>query len=250
MKETFYFSHDYNTRQDIKIKKLLQKHGMAGYGIFWCIVEDLYNNANALPTDYEGIAYELRTDCEVVKSIIKDFDLFVFNGEMFGSLSIQSRLDKRAEKSQKARESAKYRWEKEYENANALQTHSEGNAIKERKGKEIKGKETKIKIDERKLKFASTLEPFLAVYGKEMLNDFYKYWTEPNKTLTKFRQEMEKTWDVELRLKKWANNDKNFKKSPPSSGQPPQNKITHAMEVAEKLGLLETKTETTQIKLS
>lgn len=65
-------------------------------------------------------------------------------------------------------------------------------------------------IDERKLKFASTLEPFLITYGKELLNDFYKYWTEPNKSNTKFKQELERTWSLERRLETWAKNDKNF----------------------------------------
>jgi len=62
-------------------------------------------------------------------------------------------------------------------------------------------------IDSRKLKFASTLQPFLPIYGKEVLNDFYSYWTEPNKSNTKFRQELEKAWDVERRLKTWTKNE-------------------------------------------
>jgi hypothetical protein len=66
-------------------------------------------------------------------------------------------------------------------------------------------------IDVRKLKFAETLKPFLEIYGKDLCNDFYKYWTEPNKSNTKFRAELEKTWDVERRLETWARNDKNFK---------------------------------------
>ena len=71
----------------------------------------------------------------------------------------------------------------------------------------------KNKIEDRKLKFASTLEPFLETYGKVFLNDFYKYWTEPNKSKTKFRQELEKTWDLSRRLETWAKNDKNFAKN-------------------------------------
>ncbi len=67
-------------------------------------------------------------------------------------------------------------------------------------------------IEERKLKFASTLEPFLNVYGKNLLTDFYKYWTEPNKSNSKFKQELEKTWSLERRLETWAKNDKNFSK--------------------------------------
>lgn len=79
--------------------------------------------------------------------------------------------------------------------------------------KEDKIKENKIKLVERKLKFSSTIEPFIQKYGKDFLNDFYKYWSEPNKSHTKFRQELEKTWDLERRLETWAKNDKNFNKT-------------------------------------
>ena len=140
MKEgTFYFTHDYNARLDEKIKMLLRKHGMIGYGIYWAIIEDLYNNANALRTDCDGIAYELRVDAIVIKSVIFDFNLFVFDGDFFGSLSVQRRIKDRESKSVKARESAFKRWE----NANALPTHCERNAIKEKKRKERKRKERK-----------------------------------------------------------------------------------------------------------
>ena len=80
-KDTFYFSHDYNARNDEKIKMLIRKHGMVGYGVFWAIVEDLYNNANALRTDYDGIAYDLRLHSDIVKSVVNDFDLFEIYGD-------------------------------------------------------------------------------------------------------------------------------------------------------------------------
>lgn len=68
----------------------------------------------------------------------------------------------------------------------------------------------------RKKIFASTLEPYVDVYGREMMNEFYKYWTEHNKSETKFKQESEKTWSLELRLERWAKNDfgKNKKSKP------------------------------------
>jgi hypothetical protein len=144
MKDTFYFSHDYNARFDEKIKLLIRKHSMLGYGCYWSIVEDLYNNANALRTDYEGIAFDLRITIEQAKSIINDFDLFVIDGDLFGSASVERRLNERNEKSAKARESAFNRWNKQKENANAMRTQSDGNAIKEKKGKESKGKEINI----------------------------------------------------------------------------------------------------------
>ena len=71
----------------------------------------------------------------------------------------------------------------------------------------------KNNIEERKLKFADTIKPFLSTYGRDMLSDFYKYWTEPNKSGTKFKQEMLKTWDVSRRLETWSRNDFN-KKNP------------------------------------
>ena len=142
MKDTFYFSHDYSSRSDEKIKLLVRRHGMLGYGCFWSIIEDLYQNANALRTDYDGIAYDLRIGPDVIKSVITEFDLFVIDGEMFGSLSVERRLNERNTKSIKARESANYRWEKSKLDANALRPVCEGNAIKESKVKESKEKET------------------------------------------------------------------------------------------------------------
>jgi len=86
----------------------------------------------------------------------------------------------------------------------------------------VSGTVTDIKntITERKLKFASTLEPFQKQYPKQMLSDFYKYWCELNKSGTKFKQELEKTWDLERRLEMWARRDKDFNKNQPPTGIP------------------------------
>lgn len=159
MKDTFYFSHDYNSRTDSKIKRVIAKHGMLGYGIFWGIIEDLYNNANALPLDYESIAFDLRTDSELIKSVINDFDLFIIDGDCFGSLSVQRRIDERDSKSTKARESANKRWSKVEKNANALQTECESNAIKESKVNKSKEKESK--------NFKDFFEEIWSLYGKK-----------------------------------------------------------------------------------
>jgi hypothetical protein len=62
----------------------------------------------------------------------------------------------------------------------------------------------------RKQMFADSLKPFLPKYGKDFLNDFFAYWTEPNKSNSKFRQELQKTWSLNLRLETWAKNNKQF----------------------------------------
>jgi hypothetical protein len=69
---------------------------------------------------------------------------------------------------------------------------------------------TKNNIEERKLKFSSSLQPFLNKYGKDLLNNFYKYWTEENKSGTKFKQELEQTWNLERRLETWSANELKF----------------------------------------
>ena len=134
-KETFYFSHDYTARSDEKIKNLIYDFGYEGYGIYWSLIEELYQNANALRTNYKRIAFDMRVDENTIQSIIENFDLFIVENEFFGSLSVQRRLDMRNDKSSKARESAQKRWTKD---ANALPTQSECNAIKESKVKESK----------------------------------------------------------------------------------------------------------------
>lgn len=77
------------------------------------------------------------------------------------------------------------------------------------KKSKVKSVEEKAELfKQRKLNFAATLEPHVSVYGREMILEFYRYWTEPNKSGTQFRQELEKTWDVERRLGTWAKREK------------------------------------------
>jgi len=230
MKEAYYFSHDYNARSDEKIKLLIRKHGMCGYGIFWAIVEDLYNNANALRTDYDGIAYDLRTDSNLVKSVINDFGLFVFEDDVFGSTSVEVRLQIRDEKSKKQSKNANKRWEKyrieKEKNATALKNDAtalppkcEGNPLKDSKGKDInESKENKgiaakaAELEKKKTDFLHSLTPFSqkhnGIYPPEMLKNFFDYWTEKNPSGTLMRFQQQKTWETHLRLATWARKDK------------------------------------------
>jgi len=188
MKETYYFSHDYNARSDVKIKRLIAKHGLLGYGIYWAIIEDLYQNANALPLDCESIAFDLRTDEITVESIIKDFGLFVIDGNEFGSISVERRLEERAKKSNKARESAILRWEKY---ANAMRTHSDSNAIKESKVKDNKeniipmsGKPDDVKEDSKDSEITTITEKWItyinSIFAKKYTSASWSKKIEPN----------------------------------------------------------------------
>jgi hypothetical protein len=78
---------------------------------------------------------------------------------------------------------------------------------------ETRNKET---IDNRKLKFAETLQPFLDEYGSNMLNDFYLYWTEETQTTNpKLKFELERTWSLQRRLATWKKQDEKFNPKQP-----------------------------------
>lgn len=111
-KETHYFSHDYHARADRKLVNIIKELGMEGIGIFWCIVEMLYEEGGTLPIEYDSLAFALRTDAEKVKRIINGFELFQVNCDHFFSVTAQERLKLRIEKSEKAKESAYARWNK------------------------------------------------------------------------------------------------------------------------------------------
>jgi len=71
----------------------------------------------------------------------------------------------------------------------------------------------KNNIEERKINFANSLKQFLETFGKEVLNDFYLYWCEHGINDKKMRFEKEKSFDINLRLKRWVKNDKNINKN-------------------------------------
>ena len=49
-------------------------------------------------------------------------------------------------------------------------------------------------------------------YDESILNGFIDYWTEPNKSNTKMKYELNKTWETKRRLKTWAANQKKWDK--------------------------------------
>lgn len=65
----------------------------------------------------------------------------------------------------------------------------------------------KRKLEKRKQDFIDKMRQYQNQYTSEMLNAFYLYWTEPNKSFTKMRWELQKTWDLGLRLNTWNRNN-------------------------------------------
>ena len=65
----------------------------------------------------------------------------------------------------------------------------------------------KRKLEVRRGVFISQLTNYIGTYTNDLLNAFYSYWSEPNKSFTKMRFEMQKTWDLSRRLQTWFKNE-------------------------------------------
>jgi hypothetical protein len=120
IKSTNYFSHDSNARNDEKLVRLRMKQGAAGYGVYFMILERLREEADYMSAkDYNMIAFDLRVDAAIVKSVVEDFGLFTFtdDGKCFYSESFTRRMDikdtLRRQRSEGGKIGMKNRWKKE-----------------------------------------------------------------------------------------------------------------------------------------
>ncbi len=146
-KETFYFSHDYNARNDIKIQALLVEHGAIGYGIFWIIVEILHEESekklmlNNLTNI--AIARQASTSVEQVKAVVEcclEYELFTEEDGYFFSKRILTNIEKRMDISEKRAKAGRISANKRKKATLVEQNPTNANKEKERKEKERKEK--------------------------------------------------------------------------------------------------------------
>ena len=214
MKQT-YFPHDSNARNDIKLIKLRSKHSYEGFGIYFAILELLFSENNRLCIDdYETLAFGLQCDKDILKDIITNYDLFVIEDNCFYSKRLDDTIEQITSKSTKASLNAKKRWSGD---ATAMQTHSNGNATAMllNKSKLKKSKLNKIKkdINERLAEFKNSVFSIEGI-NKDIKESFIDYWSETTKSVLnpKMRWETEKTWSLNLRIKRWVSTQKQFQK--------------------------------------
>jgi len=65
-------------------------------------------------------------------------------------------------------------------------------------------------LEKRKNAFYIECCLFSAVHGEELIESFFEYWSEINKSKTKMRYELERTWETSKRLATWARNSNKF----------------------------------------
>lgn len=245
MKDTYYFSHDYNPTSDPKIQALIGEHGAVGYGLYWRIVEMLHEEeTHKLPCKkyiYLALAKQMLTSVEQVESIIKNcidtYELFKTDGDFFWSERVMRNINKRTELSNKRSKAGKMSAEmrKNSTNVEQVSTSVQQNPTKERKVKENKVNENKEKkeikeklskdskkkndspeqrraaavaaTNKREAEFYDSLKPYVGQYDKDILRAFFDYWSEQNKSGTQMRFEKQPTWEVAKRLATWNKRD-------------------------------------------
>ena len=121
-------------------------------------------------------------------------------------------------------------------NTNTISTHITVNNYKELQGLrntnelQTKHKQTANKLQtktnnnvnndnnvNKKEIFIKKVFEFEKEYDKETLDEFIDYWTEKNMSGTKMKYEMQKTFDVSRRLKRWVKNSKDWNVKPKSN---------------------------------
>lgn len=158
-------------------------------------------------------ALALQKLCSGNKSALQELAEHEIIGVVEGQIVIEfldEQLSEFADTSEKRRNAANKRWK----DASALQLESKSNAIREeeirleekRKDESDAGKPATI--EQRASEFMDKVAKHLNGYSKEMLRDFYDYWTEKNDGGRKMRFEMQKVFDINRRLKTWYNNEK------------------------------------------
>lgn len=157
-----YFPHDSNARNDERLVNVRMKHGPAGYGVYFMLVERLREDPEYMSVvDYNLIAFDLRIDASLAKSIIRDFGLFAFTvdperGECFYSESLRQRMARKDEITAKRKAASalgvSVRQEnrektKTTETSNQMVAETQPNGAPNGSEKRTKGKERKVKED-------------------------------------------------------------------------------------------------------
>ena len=201
-----YINHKISNRSEYVFRKLIERKGAAAYGVYWYILEELYESGGRmLFEEIESISNALCVRKDFVASVIKSFSLFQYDSDSFWSDEVIEQIEKRQKLKEKRKEAANKRWV------------SEKNIIVPEKEKEVESspivkptrvnKEQEMKSRERE--FYNVLVPFVKTYGREMIREFFDYWSEPNKSHSKMRFEQERTWDLSRRLQTWEKRSRN-----------------------------------------
>lgn len=188
-----YFSHDSNARNSKKIIRLRQKHGAAGYGVYFMLLERLREENNYFSVlDYDMLAFDLRVDAELIRSVVEDFELFEIScdGKCFHSLGFDERMSLVAKKSEAGKKGAESRWKNNDKNEDIMAQNGKTMAepmVEERQNPESANG---IKLNKNKINKIKDSYSFQEEEKEEdvflLSSIFFKNWAAPNEEYRKF----------------------------------------------------------------
>lgn len=161
--------------------------GLEGLGLYWCIIEFLYENNGYLTMDEDikMLVYELRTNQEKILELINNYDLFKISKNKFFSQSVLNRLQEIEKLSKTNRKNAEKRWENERkkrqsnDDAKNMRPHYDRNTMASKSQyniKEKKIKENKNKIKEIIITTSSSIEEKFARPLSSTEHEKIKFW--------------------------------------------------------------------------
>jgi hypothetical protein len=202
--KALYFPHDCNAHEDMRIIELRMDFGWEAYGLFWAILEVMRLADNySIPNNSKTLAFKFHLEHAKLQAIIDrclELNLLTEQDNMLYCKELNDRMTAVESRSASAKKAAQKRWS----NANAMQTHSEGNAVNKRKVNKIKEKETISKNTNRLFKNDNLY----------LFENFEKYFKDSKygQADLEYYHECVKNWaDSKGVLKKdWAATARNF----------------------------------------
>ena len=146
MKKDQYIPHEVSMRNTTEVMNLIEKEGMAGYGIYWALMEYLRTQ-----DDYTGdvrvlrtLARQLKTKLCKVESVLHNYGLFTLTDFTFRSIKLDAMM-RPLENKRKAMEKQNESKPKAEQNQDDCKTLKTNDSVVLSKVKESKVKESKEK---------------------------------------------------------------------------------------------------------
>ena len=150
MKQDQYFPHELNTRNSTEVMNLIEEHGMAGYGIYWFLLEYLRVQDN-----YRGdlkvlkpLARSMKVRLSKLLTVLQDYGLFICDDFSFYSPKLLELMKPFEERRAKIKA---YKQKLKLDNLLEIKHTEETINILEGKGKgegKVKGKEETSSAEE------------------------------------------------------------------------------------------------------
>lgn len=234
-----YINHDTSAMEDEKLAELFVYFGYEGYGLFWAILERLAKQEKPIKTTV--LKKQLRVGKKLEKCWCFMEEIGLINKSFARTIDGINKLNAETFNKQLLNYAGKYRlnneknakriseWRKnqhdienvtEYmENTNEI-SNTPVTPLNRSKVKEIEVKNREVessaiadppkilksieeKSAEEELDFYNILVKYTKEYDPKMIREFYDYWRERTKSGAKMRFQLNKTWDISLRLQKW-----------------------------------------------